>query len=227
MSQSSLYGWDADAKVWRKVLVNAAGKLIIDPTEIFEDPPTENEAGKAPQSAWAFDHEANASAHHTKFTITEHDVTARHPLANLDPLVCSEAEADSKIATHAAIAAAHHARYTDAEAMRSFCNNKLVLTAGTFTSQSVAGKGMLVLESEYGNIFLKGLDGGVEGQMIFCMKPISANSVTVYNNSGDAATGDKILTTTGADQVIAAASLRHFWLIYYGSCWRVDSNISI
>ena len=73
MPNVAMMGWDADAKLWRKVLVNAEGKLIIDPSEIFEDPPTEDEMGKAPQSKWAFDHNANASAHHTKYT----DVEAR------------------------------------------------------------------------------------------------------------------------------------------------------
>jgi hypothetical protein len=49
-----LMGFDYDAGVWRSLVCNAAGKLIIDPTEIFEDTPTQNEHGKAPTSAWAF-----------------------------------------------------------------------------------------------------------------------------------------------------------------------------
>ena len=71
MGNVTMMGWDADAQVWRKVLVNAEGKLIIDPTEIFEYVPTEDEQGKAPTSGWAFDHKADASAHHTKFTAAE------------------------------------------------------------------------------------------------------------------------------------------------------------
>jgi len=54
------------------------------------------------------DHADVESAHHTKFTNTEHDVVARHPLANLDPDVCSEAEADSKVSTHAALTTGVH-----------------------------------------------------------------------------------------------------------------------
>lgn len=42
--------------------------------------------------------------------ITRHDVALRHSLANLDPLVCSQAEADSRILTHKNIVAAHHAK---------------------------------------------------------------------------------------------------------------------
>lgn len=66
-----LYGWDATNKNWVKVLVNSDGKLIIDPTEIFEDPPTDGETGKAPNSNWAHDHAANASAHHARYTDAE------------------------------------------------------------------------------------------------------------------------------------------------------------
>lgn len=71
--------------------------LPVDPTDFLEDDPTEDEAEKAPTSEWAFDHKANVNAHHTKFTITEHDLAARHALAVLDPLVCSEAEAAALI----------------------------------------------------------------------------------------------------------------------------------
>ena len=71
MSFVFLQGWEADAKVWRKLVCNAAGKLIIDPSEIFEEVPTNNEVGKAPTSNWAFDHKADASAHHVKYTDAE------------------------------------------------------------------------------------------------------------------------------------------------------------
>lgn len=71
MANVAMMGWDADAKTWRKVLVNAAGKLIIDPSEIFEDPPTDGEAGKSATSNWSHDHAADASAHHAKYTDAE------------------------------------------------------------------------------------------------------------------------------------------------------------
>jgi len=116
MAGAYLYGWDSVNSSWVKLVCTNLGKLIIDPSEIFEDPPTDGEAGKAATSNWSHDHNANADAHHTKFTVTEHDTAARHPLANLDTLVCSEAEADSKITTHKGDASAHHTKYTDAEA---------------------------------------------------------------------------------------------------------------
>lgn len=70
-----IWGWDATNKVWRKVLVNAEGKLIIDPTEIFEDTPTDGETGKAPTSNWAYDHKADPDAHHAKDHAATHQDT--------------------------------------------------------------------------------------------------------------------------------------------------------
>ena len=54
-------------------------------------------------------HKGLESAHHTKFTIAEHDVVARHPLSVLDPAVCSETEADGKVSTHDGLASPHAA----------------------------------------------------------------------------------------------------------------------
>lgn len=53
---------------------------------------------------------------HTQYlTSIRHDTPTRHPLGNLDPNVCSEAEADAKINTHKGQASAHHAKFTIAE----------------------------------------------------------------------------------------------------------------
>ena len=183
MAEAALMGWDADAQVWRKLVCNAAGKLIIDPSEILEDSPTNNEVGKAPTSNWAFDHNANASAHHTRYTDAESraaignllDSTGKvlktinfnyqeliyarntkyqsasvstrivvlQPVTNQTVLqiyayqpggstyaayvdvhngsvyerLATEVIVDSKILTHKNISDAHHARYTDAEAV--------------------------------------------------------------------------------------------------------------
>lgn len=67
MPGAHLFGWFGDplgAGMWRKLQCNADGKLIIDPSEIFENDPTDNEHGKAPDSDWAHDHAADAYAHH-------------------------------------------------------------------------------------------------------------------------------------------------------------------
>lgn len=66
-----LYGWDSVNEVWVKVTCDANGKLTVDPTAIFENPPTEDEDKKGPSSEWAFDHAADVAAHHAKFTAAE------------------------------------------------------------------------------------------------------------------------------------------------------------
>jgi hypothetical protein len=66
-----LRGWDAVNEVWVKITCDADGKIIIDPTAILENPPTEDEDKKAPTSEWAFDHAVNAAAHHAKYTDAE------------------------------------------------------------------------------------------------------------------------------------------------------------
>jgi len=71
MPGAYLYGWDATDEEWVKLVCNDAGKLIIDPSEIFENDPTDDEHGKAPDSDWAHDHDADVSAHHVKFTSEE------------------------------------------------------------------------------------------------------------------------------------------------------------
>jgi len=56
---------------WKKILCNGVGQLLIDLSNCLENPPTEDEAGKAATSEWSFDHDADASAHHAKYTDTE------------------------------------------------------------------------------------------------------------------------------------------------------------
>ena len=71
MASAFLYGWDETGEDWVKVECNADGKLHIDATLILEDSPTDGELLKAPTSNWAFDHNANAAAHHVKYTDVE------------------------------------------------------------------------------------------------------------------------------------------------------------
>ncbi|OGN97552.1 MAG: hypothetical protein A2Y89_06715 [Chloroflexi bacterium RBG_13_51_18] len=65
------WGWYPAGKIWVPMQVAASGKLVIDPTAIFENPPTNGETKKAPQSDWAYDHAADAAAHHIKYTDAE------------------------------------------------------------------------------------------------------------------------------------------------------------
>src|SRR4030067_2010204 len=91
MASAALMGWDADAGKWRKLVCNAAGKLIIDPSEILENVPTDGEVGKGPTSNWAYDHNAAASAHHVRYADSE----ARAAIGNLfDALGVVQANVD-------------------------------------------------------------------------------------------------------------------------------------
>ena len=287
-----LYGWDADAEEWVKLVCNAAGKLIIDPSEIFEDPPTDGEAGKAPTSNWAYDHKADAAAHHARYTdaesraainnifgsdgkadkeinIDNHDLIKIWTLAlsaqpsgvvygymfynSIDlafklygknssgfivgvkiwvyngsayETLATEVIVDSKIATHAAIAAAHHTRYTDAEAVAAFGNRVNILTFGTYTNYGVGVYNMLILDTLDGDITLKGLSEGASKQMIFCFKLLSDNDVHIIHDSPDAAVGNRIYTASGADESIAAGHYGSFWLVFYNNYWRVDHALT-
>lgn len=66
-----LYGWDPVNEIWVKMICDADGYLKIDPSEIFEDDPTEDLSTKGPSSKWAFAHKALPGAHHNKFTAAE------------------------------------------------------------------------------------------------------------------------------------------------------------
>ncbi len=79
MPSGHLYGWDESGNDWVKVECNADGKLYVDATLILENPPTEDEASKAPSSEWAYDHWKDVSAHHVKYT----DVESRAAIFNI------------------------------------------------------------------------------------------------------------------------------------------------
>lgn len=181
MAGSYLYGWDDANNVWQKLVCNADGKLIIDPSEILENPPTEDEAGKAPQSAWAFDHKADASA--------------------------------------------HHSRYTDAEAIMSFGNKSKTMSTGSYSTYDVTGVGLLILNVEAGNIVLLGLAGGVEGQMIYCSKFSSNNSLYIYNDHGTPPAENRFWTYAGDVQLMTYNYRIGFWILYHNSRWHVEGPL--
>ncbi len=68
MAGGYLFGWDETGEEWVKVECNADGRLYVDASLILEDDPTDNELSKAPTSNWAYDHDADESAHHLKYT---------------------------------------------------------------------------------------------------------------------------------------------------------------
>lgn len=328
MPGAYLWGWDDANNKWVKCVVNADGKLIINPTGFLENPPTEDEPLKAPTSEWAFDHaagndshvddfnthEAASGIHHAKYTDVEargainnildsagrvtglfncyyntfwnvnifqlkqsagdtHRViiakTANQPIwqisgyeegvgyvpatlityngvgyddiihqgnfqAELDDYLENSPTEDSTNTAptsewafdHDADVAAHHAKYTDAEARASFYAGRGQLTTGTYTNESMDGIGQVLLNTAGGDITLKGLADGIEGQMIYFFKVTNVNDVHVIHASGDAALGDKIYCVTAADESIQAGYYGGFWLIYSSGIWIVDHPLT-
>jgi len=177
MQNVSLMAWDVDNLTWRRVVCNAAGKLIIDPSEILEDNPTDNEVGKAPTSNWAFDHKADASA--------------------------------------------HHARYTDAEAITAQSRCRIKLEAGTYTNTDLTGIGLVQLSPYSGNIYLKGFTGGYDGKFVY-FEIINPNyQVYVYHNDQAVPGVNRIFTPSGNTVIFSKTSAKGFILIYHPDGWRM------
>jgi len=76
-----LYGWYENGvnSKWVKMQCDASGFLKVDPGELFENPPVEDQAKKGPSSEWAYDHWKNVAAHHAKYT----DAEARTAIGDL------------------------------------------------------------------------------------------------------------------------------------------------
>jgi len=116
MAGGYLFGWDSVNEVWVKLQCDADGLLKVDPALLFENPPTEDEAEKGPSSEWAFDHNADESAHHAKYTDAEAIAAAavyENPPTEDEAL---KAPTSEWAFDHNANVAAHHAKYTDVEA---------------------------------------------------------------------------------------------------------------
>ena len=182
MPGAYLWGWDAAAEAWVKCLVNADGKLIINPTGFLENPPTEDQDKKAPTSEWAFDHNANPSA--------------------------------------------HHAKYTDAEALAAPSNNTLTLTTGTYVAQSVNGKSIVWLNTSGGNIQLDGLADGYNGQIIRFVRTAATNSVILIDSSVAGGVDEEFYTKTGGDETNAAGGYGGFIAVHLAGKWYVDHDIT-
>jgi hypothetical protein len=67
-----LYAKREGDESWRPLICNDEGKLIIDPSEIFENNPTDNEHGKAPDSDWAYEHKNDMTLHVTNGNTHDH-----------------------------------------------------------------------------------------------------------------------------------------------------------
>jgi len=99
-------------------------------------------------------HATDEDSHHSKFTITEHDVVARHPLANLDPGICSKVVADTKIEAHRLTSNAHHSRYTDDEARATFPVGAIMSWPTEFPPYGwLECAGAAISRNDYSNLF--------------------------------------------------------------------------
>lgn len=58
-----IYGYYPTDDEWLPIKVDSNGRVIVDPSLLFENPPTEDETKKGPSSEWAFDHAADPDAH--------------------------------------------------------------------------------------------------------------------------------------------------------------------
>ncbi len=181
MPGAYLYGWCDDPAGWVKCLVTEQGKLIIDPTEIFEDDPTDNEHGKAPTSNWAHDHEE--------------------------------------------LTTAHHAKYTDAEAVASFGNRAVTLTAGTYSDYDLLNVNVIYFDGSAGDISLQGFAGGTDGKVVFLVKSIAQGYVNVYHQHAGAAVGDKIRTSNLQNMIFDSGYFGVAILVYKDDHWHFNNFI--
>ena len=175
-----LYGWYENGvnSKWVKMQCDASGFLKVDPGELFENPPVEDQAKKGPSSEWAYDHWKNA--------------------------------------------AAHHAKYTDAEAIDANFPRILTLTTGNYADTDLTNYDLVMLDTSGGDINLYGFAGGSEGKTVFFVKANDVGGVHIWNTHGSAAAGCKIITTNFGTQSIAANKLTNFYLIWTATLWRLD-----
>jgi len=123
---------------------------------------------------------------------------------------------------HAANVAAHHAKYSDGEAIMAPGTTKQVVTIGTYNALDVTGCAMIIFDTSSGNITMNGMAGGVDGQIIFAIKSNYAFQVRFNYNSASAAVGDRFRPITGVAQVLASGSWGGITLVYYDDNWHID-----
>ena len=64
--QMCMWGWCPAVNRWVKMQVDVNGRLVVDPSDLFEEPPVNGEMEKAATSNWSFDHDADPDAHHAR-----------------------------------------------------------------------------------------------------------------------------------------------------------------
>lgn len=105
MRDVQLWGYDSGNSVWRKIVVNDEGKLIIDPSEVTLDKLGDVDV-PTPTDQYLVYWDSTAGKWKCKALVD----------ADIPAAIARDTEVTTAIADHTAIPAAHHTRYTDAEA---------------------------------------------------------------------------------------------------------------
>lgn len=163
MPDVELYGWDNTNKQWVKVLVDSTGRFIIDPTDIFQNPPEEDDASHAPTSEWAYDHWKDPDAHHARLHALDSALDHSGVITDTQHGVRTEANAHAHSALSGIGSSDHHVRYADSEAVAAAKTVKLdAFTApddGVVLDASNARHGLLLKLIDDATKFLRS-DGG-------------------------------------------------------------------
>jgi len=110
-----LMAYHQPTTTWKKVLCNGVGELLLDLTNILQNPPVEDDSTHTPTSEWAYDHWKLANAHHAKYTNGEAQTVADARILIHKNLATAHQDAPTLINDHKLIPAAHHTKYTDTE----------------------------------------------------------------------------------------------------------------
>jgi len=178
-----LHGWDETNKVYVKILVDANGNLIINPVNIIDDTPVDGETGKAISSNWAYDHKADASA--------------------------------------------HHAKYTDAEAVDSFGKRDKTILSGSHYMVDLTDISYLKVNTTSGDATLYSLAGGYAGKLLLINKVSKTGILTIHiGYTGDGFVNE-ILTSSYKHIVIPSGNTGLFWAIHSGYYWYIMDDYII
>jgi len=71
-ASKQLWGWDKDNEIWRPLKVDSSGRITLDSTLLFEEPPTDGETSKGVTSNWIYDHWKDPDVHHDQLHAESH-----------------------------------------------------------------------------------------------------------------------------------------------------------
>lgn len=137
----------------------------------------EDVENKAPTSKWAFDHVADSSSHHTRFT--------------------------------------------PREACDAFDNLSVTMGNGVHSAFDMTNYNMIFADSSSGDVDLRGMANGYDGQYVLLVRSDVSYQLIIRHYSASAASGDKIVTPTGADQTAGIAQYGGAMFFYKNGVWNM------